>query len=74
MKLITYLTLGTMKKIFGFSLLLVFFAFGHNDLKADASLDDGKKKCKTGERCPTGTYKYCDDLGIGESCVCYYCR
>lgn len=64
-----------MKKTFGISLLVTFLCFGIANVKADESLDDdGRKKCKTGERCPSGTYQYCDEFGKGSGCVCYYCN
>lgn len=32
-----------------------------------------KPECKNGERCPSGTYNYCDTLASGYECVCYNC-
>jgi hypothetical protein len=39
------------------------------------SLEGGgsKPKCKTGERCPSLTFNYCDTLASGDACVCYSC-
>lgn len=59
--------------------MFLFLTVGGASVNAGASLDDeliggGKKKCKSGERCPSGTYKYCDEFGTDYSCVCYYCR
>lgn len=42
---------------------------------ARADDEDGLgKKCYEGPRCPSGTYKYCDGLGSGSKCACYYCN
>lgn len=58
-------------KTFG---LLVVGILMTSGFLANNAVADGGKKCRMGERCPSGTYKYCDDLASGDSCVCYSCK
>lgn len=72
----------------GFKVVLVFLLFAGLNFgthpegefyKKEVALENaiagsGGPKCKTGPRCPSGTYRYCDTGGTGDSCVCYNCN
>jgi hypothetical protein len=65
-----------MKKIIisGLASLSLIFILSTSFGQSPPEFEEGGKKCRTGERCPSGTYKYCDDLGSGEICGCYACK
>ena len=68
----------SLKLILTISILFGMSAGGYvgiNGLEVKAQTNfDIAKGCKGGERCPSGTYYYCDDLGTGDTCTCYYCK
>ena len=71
------LKLIKMKKLLitGIGALGMVFMFTIGGIQAqDSELEGDKPKCKNGERCPSGTYNYCDTSSDGYSCVCYNCN
>lgn len=67
-----------MRKIVNYCTVLFFLTVGGVNLNGNASPIDagvgGGNSCKIGPRCPSGTYKYCDEFGKGYKCVCYFCN
>lgn len=61
--------------ITGIGALGMIFMFTIGGIQAQESkLKGDKPKYKNGERCPSGTYNYCDISSDGYSCVCDNCN
>ncbi|WP_026947355.1 hypothetical protein [Algoriphagus marincola] len=65
-----------MKKLLIGGMMAIGMVFMFNDpgIQAQGLGGDEGKKCKNGDRCPSGTYNYCDTASDGYSCICYNCN
>jgi hypothetical protein len=58
----------------GMAVVSIFLMTPTGGTQAQESLEPGGgAKCRSGERCPTGTYNYCDTLASDDRCVCHNC-